>query len=335
MSLCVVLPCCAAQQEKNVPASNTNQTANEPARSSKPIVNTDTTFIPSAPSKISRKIRKDRQGNLLIAAFTDVIVYNGTSFSAIPKPIGVESFDAFDALEDSKGNIWIASTHHGVFRYEGENFTHFTTEDGLAHNRTMHLHEDNNGNIWIATMGGVSCYTGNSFKNFTTKEGLSHNEVNTIVEDKDGNIWFGTQGGVCLYNPMSSSFTDITNISGKSFENVRHIIEDSKGNMWLGGKNGLWQYDGALFTNFSQEFVGYMYEDTQGNIWTTSESSHSQGWVLSVYEHALSSQGKTIAKERKMLFGISEDTNGNIWVGTLQGVFKYDGKSVMYFRDIQ
>ena len=39
--------------------------------------------------------------------------------------------------------------------------------------------------------------------------------------------------------------------------------------------------------------------------------------------------GKQIDSKAGMLFGISEDKEGNIWVGTLQGVNRYDGNSLV------
>ncbi len=34
-----------------------------------------------------------------------------------------------------------------------------------------------------------------------------------------------------------------------------------------------------------------------------------------------------------MLWGIAEDKDGAIWVGKLDGILRYDGKSVTYFKD--
>lgn len=298
----------------------------------------DTIVMANAPSRITRKIRKDKEGSLLMASFTDVLRYDGKTFSKIPKPDGFESFDAFDALEDSKGNIWIASTHYGVFRYDGKNFTHLTPDDGLANIRTMDLYEDKAGNIWIATGGGASCYNGKSFQNFTTKEGMTHNGVNTIMEDKTGKIWFGTSGDACVYD--GKRFTTITTKDGKPFTNVWKIIEDKKGNIWLGGNDGLWRYDGSSFTNFTHDFVNYVYEDKKGNIWTTSkESAHGKIWALSRYdEESLSKEMPTpteIKSGEDMFFCISEANNGSIWFGTLNGVYRYDGNTIMAFKEGQ
>ena len=170
----------------------------------------------------------------------------------------------------------------------------------------------------------MSCYNGESFRNFTTKNGLPNNDVNTIIEDKTGRFWFGTRGDVCYYD--GKTITKVTNKDGKPLKNVSSIIEDRKGNIWFGGNNGLWRLDSDSFTNFTKKFVGYIYEDKKGNIWTSSESSSTKGWALSRYdENSLNNDKGTVTELKTidgMFFGILEDDNGSIWVGTLNGVYQ-------------
>ena len=67
----------------------------------------DTIWANNAPSRITRKIRKDKEGNLLFAAYEDIIRYDGVSFTNFKKEEGFGSYDAFDVWEDKNGSIWI------------------------------------------------------------------------------------------------------------------------------------------------------------------------------------------------------------------------------------
>ena len=118
----------------------------------------DTIFKPNAPKRITRNIKLDNKGNLLIAAYDDIVLYNGNSFTKLKKPEGLESWYAFDVLEDSQENIWIASDQSGAFRIDSKTgaVTNFTTKDGLGHSRNMCVYEDKAGNIWIGGQGGLS-----------------------------------------------------------------------------------------------------------------------------------------------------------------------------------
>ena len=173
----------------------------------------------------------------------------------------------WDILEDRRGNLWFASLDSGVYYYNGTTFQHFTTREGLANNAVMSIYEDKAGIIWFGTGGGASRYDGKSFQNFTTKEGLSNNDLTTIMEDKSGILWFGTRGEPCFYD--GKTFTVLKNKDGKAFKNVWSIIEDKKGSIWFGDVDGLWRYDRKTYTRVSQKGAYAIIEDKKGNIWTT------------------------------------------------------------------
>jgi ligand-binding sensor domain-containing protein len=288
--------------------------------------------ITNSPKSITRTIKQDRNGNIWFASWEGIIRFTGDSFTNVTTNISSSRF--FSLLKDSNGNFWFGSLGSGVYYYDGTSFQNYTTKDGLVNNRVTNIYEDKKGNIWFGTEGGASCYDGKSFHNFTTKEGLLHNDVNSIIEDKTGKFWFGTRGEACFFD--GNDFTKITNNNGMPFMNVRHIIEDKKGGIWLGGNDGLWRYDGSVFTNFTKKFVGYVYEDKNGNIWTSSESAYTQGWALSRYDSMFLANKKPtvteIMSEQGMFFGILEDFDGNIWVGTLNGVYRYDGDTFNDFK---
>ncbi len=61
----------------------------------------------NAPSRITRNIKKDRVGNLLIAAYEGIYRFDGQSFTDITKAIGLDSCYTFDVLEDMNGNSLI------------------------------------------------------------------------------------------------------------------------------------------------------------------------------------------------------------------------------------
>jgi ligand-binding sensor domain-containing protein len=267
----------------------------------------------------------------------------------------VSSARFFSLLEDKKGNLWFGSIGSGVYYYDGTSFRNFTTDDGLLNNDVVSIYEDEKGNIWFGVFGGASRYDGKSFRNYvidgnvmnedqtgkTFSERPSY-EVNSILVDRTGMFWFATRGNTFVYD--GKAFTVVTRGLGSPFTNVRCIMEDSKGNIWLGGTDGLWRSDGPTFTNFTRNFVGYIYEDRKGNIWTSSASTNRNGWSLSrydsssLYKSVLSSSPVVkpnvteIKSNVAMIFGILEANDGSIWFGANDGVYRYDGKTSTDFR---
>lgn len=295
-----------------------------------PIKDTVTSY---GPNTMVRNVKKGSNGTILIAAsYGGVFRYDGKSFTNLTSKIGSHRF--WDALQDRRGNFWFATTYSGVYYYNGKSFQQFTTKDGLADNRVMAIYEDKAGIIWFGTGGGISRYDGKLFRNFTTKNGLPDNDITTIMEDKTGKLWFGSTGEACFYD--GKAFTALTH-KGKAFKNVRSIMEDRKGNIWLGGADGLWRYDGSTFTNITPKFIGHIYEDNKGNIWTTGEANpNGMVWTLSRYNQKSLYHKKPAVTEimsiKKMLCGILEANDGSIWFGSMNGVYRYDGKTITDFK---
>jgi ligand-binding sensor domain-containing protein len=280
------------------------------------------------PNRITRNIIQDKKGNIWIASWDGIFQYDGKSFTNITSKVSSARF--FSVLEDRKGNLWFGSIGSGVLLYDGKSFKNFTTKGGLAGNDVTCIYEDKTGNLWFGTDGGASRYDGKSFRNYVTNEGLS--SVNSIVEDKTGKFWFGTRGNTFVYD--GKTFT-VFKHEGIPFKNVRSIIDDKKGNIWLGGLDGLWRYNGSTFTNFTRKFVGHIIEDKKGNILTSSEKDNGQGWAISRYEGKFLSDKKPTVTEmtnKPAIFEILEDEKGNIWFGTGDGVYRYDGSTVTGFN---
>lgn len=322
-----------------------NQTS-EPQNNSKS--ETKDTITAYGPKAMVRNIKKGRNGTILIAAsFAGVFRHDGKFFTKISSKVGSHRF--WDVLEDRLGNLWFASTDSGVYYYNGKSFRHFTNKDGLVNNSVMSIYEDKAGIIWFGTGGGVSRYNGKSFRNFTTKDGLPNNGITTIMEDKTGKIWIGTRGDACFYD--EKGFTVFKNKDGKAFYNVWSIIEDRKGCIWFGGsivkdkkgdtlfvENGLWRYDGHTYIKVSQRGASAIIEDTKGNMWTTgSVNPNGTGlWTLSRYDQKSLYTKKPAVTEimsiNKMLCGALEASDGSIWFGSLNGVYRYDGKTITDFK---
>lgn len=278
------------------------------------------------PSGITRAIQQDKQGNIWIASWEGIFKYDGNYFTHITSEVSLSRF--FSVLADSKGTFWFGSIGSGAYYYDGNSFRNYISNDGLANDSVHFIYEAKSGHVWFATQGGVSFYDGTSFHSFTTQDGLADNDVIAVAEDNNGIIWIGTNAGISLYDGIT--FTDFTTEQGLSFQNVRSIITDMNGDVWIGGQRGLWRYDGITLSNISTQFVGYIYEDNQGNIWASSVGA--LGWEVIRYDKNPLFQASLTATKiwasGDMVFGISKDSTGMLWFGTLHGVCQYDGMTV-------
>lgn len=109
-------------------------------------------------------------------------------------------------FEDSNNNLWI-TTENGLnlFNPKKNNFSRYTTEDGLPSNVTYSILEDNDSNLWISTSNGLVEFNTKKqeFKIFTKSNGLLSDQFNysSAFKDKKGKMYFGSVNGLISFNP--------------------------------------------------------------------------------------------------------------------------------------
>jgi ligand-binding sensor domain-containing protein len=310
---------CKGQNQTNSPKDNTDSETKETVSSY--WSNKDTVL----------QIRKGSNGTILIVAMRGIFRYDGKSFTKLTNKLGSLKFQ--DALEDRKGNLWLASDS-GVCYYNGKSFQHLTTRDGLPNNWVFCIYEDKAGIIWFGTWGGASRYNGKSFQNFITKgEYRWDTFITTFMEDKTGKLWISARGDIYIYD--GKTFATLPYKDEKVYD-VYSIIEDKKGNIWLGGWDGLRRYDGKTFIKFAH-YTGYnfMIEDKKGNIWVAGKIK-GPNWAVSRYDQkSLSHKKPTVTEIMSGTFqcysGILEADDGSIWFGKDGGLYSYDGKNIRDF----
>ncbi len=141
----------------------------------------------------------DSQGNLWFATDKGVGWFNGKEWRNLTKhnsPLPTNNVSV--VFVDSKGRYWFG-LRSGMFRkggilfYDGQNWLHYTTKEGLPHNDINVIYEDKSHTIWIGTRGGIASFKANRFKKYLTKE-----RIWDIAEDEKGNLYFATSRGLAI-----------------------------------------------------------------------------------------------------------------------------------------
>jgi ligand-binding sensor domain-containing protein len=144
-------------------------------------------------------------------------------------------------LEDSKGNIWLA-TMNGLAKFieADQTFKMYTTADGLKTNQVFRLAEDDDGNIWATSAFGLICLNTqtNIVRTFTTADGLpSNNTGQTLLKLSSGSLLYklSDDNGIgnkpfMIFNPKELLLTvkEIPfHFTGISILNKEKIFESS------------------------------------------------------------------------------------------------------------
>ena len=138
--------------------------------------------------------------------------------------------------------------HHLIFAQKRDiQFSHLTSQDGLASNSVFSIVQDDRGFLWFGTYDGLNRYDGYKITAYKTIEGdstsISDNKIRAICKDDKGNLWIGTwNNGLNKYDPITEKFTryqhDENNSSSISSNNIISLCCDKSGNIWIGTANG-------------------------------------------------------------------------------------------------
>lgn len=206
--------------------------------------------------------------------------------------------------KDQQGRTWVGTYTDGLGYMDAAGSFH-PVDLGISKSvGILDIKQDPQGNIWIATMGkGLFCLQKDgSRRNYKAKYGADNNlKVNSLPNDylikmalsKDGNhVYIATSVGLaCLdrkRNSWVSTFKGVNCLNKNSFSHC--VFVDSKDHVWYGTE------DGAFCFDFRKGIKPKLYTTANG---LTDNSVAS----------------------------ITEDYQGNIWLGTIKGLNKLALKS--------
>ena len=284
----------------------------------------------TGPQAIVRNVLQDSKGGFWLATFNGVVRFDGTTFTNVTKNEGLKPCRTFSLLEDHRGNIWVGTIGEGVYRYDGKTYTNYSAKDGLVSNNIFSMMQDTDKNIWFGGMG-VTKYDGTTFTSFAKEDGFTSSDVNSISQAPDGKMWFGTRGALFHYDgEQFVAFSDGHN-------GYVPTLMDRKGHLWFGGMDGLYHYDGERVRHVFRPSSYSLMEDSQGNIWFSGGATTGGTSVLNRFDPAAGVENLFTArkqfevKDRGIIFGLTEDKDGNIWFGTAPGIGRIVGDIVRYY----
>ena len=120
------------------------------------------------------------------------------------------------------------------------------------------------------------------------------------LEDQHGNLWFSTVlNGLIRFD--GSEFVTYTKEDGLGSNMIRDRIEAEDGTLWFATSGGLTKYDGESFT------------------------------TLTEYEPITITRGWSDYGNHRDIWDVHIDRNDDLWIATLDGVFKHDGEEFVRF----
>jgi signal transduction histidine kinase/ligand-binding sensor domain-containing protein len=227
------------------------------------------------------------------------------TFYAEPPPSG-ELSGIRGIIEDREGDLWLGSPRMGLMRLDREHFSlvHYGTRPGdsrsIADNQVSDLFGDRDDNIWIglnANGPNVFARTTLPFETFrhnpADPQSLTLDFVNAIYEDPQGLLWIGNDDGL------------------NAIDRINH-----RRRMWstaLGAK--------PMVISIAGESSGKVWFGTFG--YGLSRLDPGTGGLVTYRHDARNPRSLSNDQVHQLLI----DRSGTLWVGTDDGLDRYDPKS--------
>ena len=258
--------------------------------------------------------------------------------------------DVENLFVDREGSVWACLGRMGVTHFATnplpfKRIPHLAGSEGTAEPFVGAIYEDRQGILWIGTpeaLNGIDRKTGYYTSYRRTPGPATSTDVITISEDRSGNIWAGTYNhGLLRLDRRTGKFQTYRHNPADPYslsnDVVTRLLVDHNGTLWVATNDGLNRFNAATgrFTVYKPDpprrIVDYLelVEDRKGTLWLGTDSSglHSFDPATSQftsYEHDMDRPG-TLSDNR--VNSVHIDRSGTMWVGTQNGLDKFDSKT--------
>ncbi len=239
-------------------------------------------------------------------------------------------------FEDSQKRLWIG-TSEGLSLYDRrkDEFVKFTPV-GTVGTSIRAIYEDDDGKIWAGGTEGLQMVDNNEKRLQLFFHGYSSNENQTAVTDilrgADGKLWVATPVGVHSYDTAQRQFI---NYGVTNNVHVNALLETTDGSIYAGTRRGLFRM--ATNTNKLDQPVPLPVSLEVIDIHQYKEFL----WIATIdgfFQYDLKTGTLSCIKKSDHHFSISDnmvrsilrDRDGNLWLGTFNGLNLVDRSSKFF-----
>ncbi|MBN1293035.1 MAG: T9SS type A sorting domain-containing protein [Candidatus Latescibacteria bacterium] len=296
------------------------------------------------PGNMVYSLTEDENGTIWAGTDDGLCYFDGYQWNSWEWLPSIHGAEVFDIIEDGNGSVWV-STYAGVSRfdgfgwtkmldYPGKNFAGPTPDGPFAIDVT--------GNVWIGLgsynvggpsgIGGLSRYDGENWTvwNRKTPGFYFSGFVRELMPDSHGNMWAGTElAGAMKFD--GEQWIVWSDNEYPEYDRIYTLVEDNYGNIWAGSDDSIRCFDGNTWTLYTPQDGFYpgpvesLVKDSKGHIWALSHAASGNDYSggLNVYD----------GQQWRKIDGLVDmyttcmtiDTEGSIWIGSLNGVSRFDG----------
>ncbi len=293
---------------------------------------------------------KYRDQKLYAATNAGLYRYDGQSWTLLPDS-GLLSTYLNSLQIDSSGLFWVGTNGEGIAS-GGDSEWQTYPIPGPPANTFVDMEVDDQGNLWCAQeASGASFFDKTTWTSLNSVPQINGHQIKAVEKDPSGNLWFSSWGGGVMKLDVDSNWTRYTEqnsplkgiAANPAYVVVNDITVDERGNRWFpnwealdstrvlcspAGDETSWVIlyeqdgitsllmlsaiakNGHLYVCFRDAgLLDYFYN------WTLDDKDDDRAVRYTSEDHRLSDN---------TVISACVDQDGALWVGTVQGLDKFD-----------
>lgn len=258
--------------------------------------------------------------------------------------------------------LYILSCHS-----QNISFHHLTTDDGLSHNSVVSIYQDERDFMWFATANGLSLYNGKDFKIYQKEKNnpnsIQYNDIYQVIGDRKGHLYILTNRGASEYDISEDRFNHLTTqdvaagfytdslyiattneifkYNGEKLRsvyklnnqcNIRRLLV-SNDSIFIGTNQGLYLLTPShqLQTVLTSGNISDIFKDSRGDYWIAIRSGEGAYRIHGrEITHFVHEKDNPNSLSSNFVHRFCEDRQGNIWIGTFNGLNQYNPRNGMF-----
>ena len=284
--------------------------------------------------------------SIWLATNHGAVVFDGKKWRRYTSSDGLPSYSCVnDIAIDSKGNKWLAC-QNGLCVFDGNRFTVYDSINHEAVSNVFSLAIDSMDRVWCSSvLFPIGMFDGKdwlSYQNslWTTERGY----MRDIAVSPQGKVWAVYSGGG-VFAFEGNQWNQIVVPGGAVSNNSNSLFFELAGKLWIAHNLGVSSYQDLSWVHYSCmpeffpadqirykidigcDYIGYenVLKDVDGRLWCGSNSTG----VTMFDGNAWKQYDTTNGLPSSMVVSLAQDSDKNIWVGTINGAVKINPGNLM------
>lgn len=245
----------------------------------------------------------------------------------------------FIEYPDNSGNYFIGTSGDGVIRFDGRRISYLSEDENASRKDIRNFYIDNENTLWLNSYEGTSRWDGRRFVSFPEIESVENIDIqiSTMLEDNEGNYWMGS-GANGLFRLTSSNISMIDYEDGLVNQNMLSLSTlNDGGYAFATNCGGVYTYRNNMVEaapinkHLPNLCIWSVFQDSKERIWFSSNGLYMT--------ESMEKEGINFTEDEgfdgENVFAIKEDGEGNIWIGSSNGVYRYNESGFKKYNTMQ